>query len=308
MVTEGKSNITFSDLTFEQTIGRGKFASVHRVTLCCRVHCEQSRTDRPDRLADSLHILNGNSSGGGKDNHSLQMTLAVKTPEYRHAKPLYPPRDSSTSTDQHVTDDATTPALPPSVQILETLREVRALQALNHPNIINFYGVCLAPRLCVVLELLDSNLAEVLRGPTAATAAAGGDGERRALSPPQRVQVLQDVCRGLQFMHSQRFAHLDVKPHNILLREAAGGFAAKLADFGTAVQLAEQQVLTTPVGTSGYTAPEISLPGRYDARADVFSLAIVMWEVLVSPAEPTDAASTCAPLNPFAGKDLDEAA
>lgn len=313
VVTEKKNNIVFSDLTFEHTIGRGKFASVHRVMYRCRVHCEQSRTDRRDNLADSLHILEGNSSSagsGGKSSNDLAMQLAVKTPEYRHAQPLYPPaRDSC--------EDHTATALPPSVQLLETIREVKALQALNHPNIINFYGVCLAPRLCVALELLDHNLAELLGGKAAAGGGTGegeGGSRRAPLTPPQRVQVLQDVCRGLQFMHSQRFAHLDIKPHNILLRAATGGYAAKLADFGTAVQLAEGEVLTTPVGTSGYTAPEISLPGRYDERADVFSLAIVMWEVLVSAVEhtgtSTDTDSVPPPpvVNPFAGKDLDEAA
>lgn len=288
IVSNSKKRIAFSDLSFEKTIGRGKFASVHQVTYSCKVHCQLSRADRPDRLADALHILDENS---GQQN--MDMTLAVKTPEYRNAPALYPDLSRSSPIESSSIDPSN--AQPPSVQLMETIREVKALSVLNHPNIINYYGVTLEPRVCVVLELLHCSLAQVLSTSTA-------DAEV-ALDNPQRILIIRDICSGLKHLHEQKFAHLDIKPHNILLSLANGGYAAKLADFGTAVELADGEVLTKPVGTSGYTAPEISMPGRYDMRADIFSFAVVMWELLVydgsgSPPVP----------NPFTGKDLDEAA
>jgi serine/threonine protein kinase len=263
---------------------------VHQVTYSCKLHCQLSRADRPDRLADALHVLDGNSGGRRMD---MDMVLAAKTPEYRLAPPLYP-SSSSSSADAPPCSPGV-PALPPSGQLLETIREVRALAALNHPNIINYYGVTLEPRVCVVLELLHCSLAQALSTPASEAAVA--------LEGAQRLLVIRDVCLGLQYMHEQCFAHLDLKPHNVLLSAANGGYSAKLADFGTAVQLADGEVLTRPVGTSGYTAPEISMPGRYDLRADIFSFAVVAWELLVHDGSGRPPAP-----NPFAGKDLDEAA
>jgi len=288
VVSDGKKKIAYSDLKFERTIGRGKFASVHQVLYSCKVHCQLSRADRLDRLADSLHILDENSGA-----QRMDMTLAVKTPEYRDAPALY--ADPTASAPGSDSDDPPVHALPPSVQLLETIREVRALSELNHPNIINYYGVTLEPRVCVVLELLHCSLADVLSTPAAEA--------KVALDNPQRLLIVRDICSGLRYMHEQHFAHLDVKPHNILLSVANGGYAAKLADLGTSVKLADGEVLTKPVGTSGYTAPEISMPGRYDFRADIFSFAVVMWEVLVHDGSGRPPAP-----NPFTGKDLDEAA
>lgn len=332
VVVESKKAISWSDLTCELVIGRGKFASVHKALYNCRLHsCGGRRSSSSsvssavrlvrERDREAMHeVLEANANGGEMGGRSNQLDLvvevAVKTPEYRLAPLLYPPSGSKDVTQKTLPDrDGNVEggggkrsddfSLPPSVQLLETLREVRALQVLSHPNIINYFGVVLAPRLCAVLELLDSSLAEVLRGNK-------DNAQEEGLSESNCVLILRDVCRGLQYMHSLRFAHLDIKPHNILLASMAGErgrYTAKLADFGTAVRMEEgDEMLTTAVGTSGYTAPEISLPGRYDMRADVFSFAILMWEVLVSGSGGEREGGDVAPVNPFAGKDMDEAA
>ena len=67
--------------------------------------------------------------------------------------------------------------------------------------------------------------------------------------------------------------------HNVLLTAGMGGFVAKLADFGTALRIPTNQLLTESVGTSGYTAPEV-ISGGYDLSADIFSLGILQWETL----------------------------
>ena len=56
-------------------------------------------------------------------------------------------------------------------------------------------------------------------------------------------------------------------------------FNAKIGDLGTAIQLADGETLEEPVGTSGYTAPEVYVPAKYDKMIDMFSLGIVMWEL-----------------------------
>lgn len=62
----------------------------------------------------------------------------------------------------------------------------------------------------------------------------------------------------------------------------AGGVTCKLSDFGTCIRVPSSQMLTEQMGTSGYTAPEVFDPQAYALPADVFSLAIIMWEVFYS--------------------------
>ena len=70
----------------------------------------------------------------------------------------------------------------------------------------------------------------------------------------------------------------------------------KIGDLGTAIQLADGETLEEPVGTSGYTAPEVYVPAKYDKMIDIYSLGIVMWELFDSKRD-----------NPLCGKDPVEA-
>ena len=97
-------------------------------------------------------------------------------------------------------------------------------------------------------------------------------------------------------MHTKRYTHRDIKCHNVLLTSGIGGYEAKLADFGTAVRIPNGRMLNEAVGTSGYTAPEVSNPGNYDFKADIFSMAILQWETL----QPYDRREE----NPLCGQDL----
>jgi serine/threonine protein kinase len=135
-----------------------------------------------------------------------------------------------------------------------------------------------------------------------------------------RVQVLADIACGLAYMHSQFYVHRDIKvsyiysakwyylqllgiftqTHNILLSVGCGGYSAKIADFGSAVICAPGEFISEEIGTSGYTAPEVFVPGKYNCSADTFSFAIVQWETLNTLVDGVRAKDH---ENPLCGKD-----
>lgn len=162
--------------------------------------------------------------------------------------------------------------MPPSKSILESLREIKALTFLQHKNIIMLHGVIVAPRLILVLERMQNNLYELLNTTEL----------QIPLTPSQRLAIVNDVSCGLAHIHNQLFIHRDLKVHNILISCGVGGYVAKIADFGTALRMTKGRKLTEAVGTSGYTAPEVTDPGSYDIKADIFSLGILMWETFQS--------------------------
>ena len=203
---------------------------------------------------------------------------------------------------------------PPSKCLLEALREVRSLLQLRHPHIVLMQGVVMKPRLMIVMEKMQCSLADALATPPEELQVNLCSTQCRthtelyilyyllqylvyvqvALTPAQRVHILTGVSRGLAFMHDRRFMHRDIKAHNVLLTCGMGGFVAKLADFGTAIGVPSTQLLSDPVGTSGYTAPEV-MDGAYGLSADIFSLGILQWETL----QPFDRRMD----NPLCGKD-----
>ncbi len=103
--------------------------------------------------------------------------------------------------------------------------------------------------------------------------------------PAEALAIMRPLCAGLDFAHSCGILHRDIKPANILLDPSG---QVKIADFGLAKLLRDDhsaQALTrtgVAMGTPHYVAPEQAEPGHpLDARADVFSLGVVFYEMLV---------------------------
>jgi hypothetical protein len=148
------------------------------------------------------------------------------------------------------------------------LREARAAAKLNHTHIVTIHDVGQADgTYFIVMEYLEGpSLADLIR--------------RHGALPPQQVaQIVAQMASALDYAHGQGFVHRDVKPSNILLD--AGG-AAKLADFGI-VRAAEGTRLTqtgTLLGTPEYMSPEQAKGLGLDRRSDVYSLAVVAYEML----------------------------
>ena len=143
--------------------------------------------------------------------------------------------------------------------------EARAAGRLNHPNIVTIYdageedGV-----LYIAMELLEGRTLHALLA------------ERR-LPLEQATDIARQICAGLQFAHGKGIIHRDIKPGNVIV--ASQGFV-KITDFGIA-RSGEAMTLTGQVlGTPHYMSPEQVLGKALDARSDLFSVGVILYEML----------------------------
>jgi hypothetical protein len=146
-------------------------------------------------------------------------------------------------------------------------REARAAARLQHPNIVTIFELGEdggAPY--IAMELLEGrDLAEAMNPPG-------------QLSLAQKVQIVSDVCRGLDYAHKRGVVHRDIKPANIrILRDGS----VKVVDFGIA-RLGESNLTQTGIvlGTPSYLAPELLSGARVDHRADLWAVGVVLYELL----------------------------
>ena len=106
------------------------------------------------------------------------------------------------------------------------------------------------------------------------------DRPRGPLPVATALELAIEIARGLSFAHQQGLVHRDVKPQNVLLN---GDGQAKVTDFGIARSLEVQHGMTqtgTVLGTSDYISPEQAQGRRVDEHTDVYSLGVVLYELL----------------------------
>jgi alpha-tubulin suppressor-like RCC1 family protein len=150
-------------------------------------------------------------------------------------------------------------------------REARVVAQLHHPNIVPVREV---------LDLGPSGLAIVMANVVGRTLKQRIK-EDGPLSVEGAEQILRDIGSALEAAHAEGLVHRDVKPENIFI-DADG--RALLADFGLARSMTPDTALTMvgmTLGTPAYMAPEQIDGGDLDARADVYSLGLVSWEMLI---------------------------
>jgi eukaryotic-like serine/threonine-protein kinase len=147
-------------------------------------------------------------------------------------------------------------------------REACLAAPLSHPNIVAVYDVGEEDgRPFIVMEYVEGeSVAEALRR-----------AERFPVA--ESIRIALDACAGLAAAHAAGLVHRDIKPHNLLI---APDGTVKIADFGLARSL-EGTFLTdhgTVMGTAAYLAPEQLDGGEVTAAADVYSLGVVLYELL----------------------------
>ena len=158
-------------------------------------------------------------------------------------------------------------------------REARAASALNHPNIITIYEYGCA-------DEIDFIAMEYIRGVTLA--------QLLQQNPPPLAELLEiarQTAKALASAHAAGIVHRDLKPANIMI---ADGGLVKVLDFGIAKVARQSGDSSTEhnllMGTPTYMAPEVAQGETADARADIFALGVILYEM-------------AAKRRPFQGKD-----
>jgi serine/threonine protein kinase len=144
--------------------------------------------------------------------------------------------------------------------------EAEALSRLAHPSLVRCFDAVLdGERPHLVLELLD--------GPRLSTL------ERRyGIAVEQLLPLALQLCSALHYMHGQGWAHLDVKPRNIIMSSTP-----KLIDLSVALRFEDARRTSSPIGTDAYMAPEQCDPARFwqiGPTSDSWGLGVTLYEAL----------------------------
>ncbi|XP_044475349.1 serine/threonine-protein kinase STY46-like isoform X5 [Mangifera indica] len=151
----------------------------------------------------------------------------------------------------------------------EFAQEVAILRQVQHRNIVRFIGACTkSPHLCVVTEYMPGgSLYDYLHK------------NYNVLKLSQLLRFAIDVCKGMDYLHQKNIIHRDLKTANLLMDSQK---VVKVADFGVARFQSQGGVMTAETGTYRWMAPEVINHQQYDQKADIFSFAIVLWELVTA--------------------------
>src|SRR5258705_8694197 len=153
-------------------------------------------------------------------------------------------------------------------------REAQAAARLKHPNAVSIYdfGVTSDGLVYLVMELVNGqSLRQIIK-------------QQGPLTPSAAAEVISQVCAALDEAHRQQIVHRDLKPDNIIVNPTLTGLRTKVLDFGIAKlrdQTAGNLTQTGSVmGTPHYMSPEQCLGEELDSRSDIYSLGVVLYEML----------------------------
>ena len=151
-------------------------------------------------------------------------------------------------------------------------KESQAAAGLTHPNIVSVYDVGKEGNIhYIVMELVEGKpLSEIIE-------------EKGHLDYKEAIEITKQVASALSLAHKNQIVHRDVKPHNIMITNTG---VAKLADFGIARAVTNGNVVSDAtsgnkvMGSVHYISPEQARGAYVDERTDIYSLGIVMYEML----------------------------
>ncbi|HVI41011.1 MAG TPA: Stk1 family PASTA domain-containing Ser/Thr kinase [Anaerovoracaceae bacterium] len=148
-------------------------------------------------------------------------------------------------------------------------RESQSAASLSHPNIVNIYDVGKEGNIhYIVMELIEGQvLSDIIKneGP---------------MEINKAVDIVKQIALALNFAHKNHIIHRDVKPHNILITQEG---TAKITDFGIAKAVNAGTIVGntgTIMGSVHYFSPEQARGGYVDEKSDIYSLGIVLYELL----------------------------
>ncbi len=163
------------------------------------------------------------------------------------------------------------PEFTKDAQFVENFkRESQAAAGLQHPNIVSVYDVGKEGNIhFIVMELIDGRpLSEIIR-------------EKAPMDYKTAIEITRQVASALSLAHRNNIIHRDVKPHNIMVTRDG---IAKLADFGIAKAVSDSTIMASEtsrvIGSVHYFSPEQARGAYVDERSDIYSLGIVLYEML----------------------------
>lgn len=148
-------------------------------------------------------------------------------------------------------------------------RESQAAASMSHPNIVNIYDVGREGNIhYIVMELIEGKtLSDYIKA-------------QGAMSYPKVIALSKQIAAALAFAHKNHIIHRDVKPHNVMITPNG---TAKITDFGIAKAVNAATIVDNTEGIIGsvhYFSPEQARGGYVDEKSDIYSLGIVMYEML----------------------------
>ena len=138
---------------------------------------------------------------------------------------------------------------------------------VSHPNIVSVYDVSTSQEAdYIVMELIDGiSLKQYME-------------KKGVLNWKETLQFAIQIGKALEHAHSRGIVHRDIKPHNVMVLKNG---SVKVADFGIARVMSESHTLTREaLGSVHYISPEQAKGGRVDDRSDLYSLGVVMYEMI----------------------------
>ena len=149
--------------------------------------------------------------------------------------------------------------------------ESQAVAKLNHPNIMSVHDVSTHEGTdYIVMELIDGiTLKQYME-------------KKGTLNWKETLHFAMQIAKALEHAHSQGIVHRDIKPHNVMVLKNG---SAKVTDFGIARLMSQSNTLTKEaLGSVHYISPEQAKGGRVDNRSDLYSLGVVMYEMMTGRA------------------------